>query len=204
MSCTIVGIKAARNTNTRRITLVMMKLRWVTRFLYSRSIIKPILRKLCWAAAPPELTATTPCFCSRCSCTGVSTIFCGGISIFFFNENIGQRWLGQLEQANDAAILQCRLHNQVGVQIGIKLHLNIVLPAFGHVNPWKSLKPASFRVVIELESCHMASLLAFDLTQATLDDTVSFIDDDDVLTEFFRLLQLMGGEDNRLAAPVHL
>src|SRR6266487_1341637 len=57
INCTIVGIKAARKTIARRITVVMMKLRAFTRFLYSRTIIKPILRRLFWAAAP-ELTAT--------------------------------------------------------------------------------------------------------------------------------------------------
>ncbi len=84
INCTIVGIKAARNTTTRRRMLVMMKLRWVMRFLYSRPIIRPILRRLCWAAAPPELTVTAPCSWMLRSCTGVSTGCRGIISFLFF------------------------------------------------------------------------------------------------------------------------
>src|SRR5260221_5857590 len=73
-SCITVGIKAARNTITRRSTLAMMKLRLFTRFLYARPIIKPILRRLFWAAAP-ELTATAPCCCPATFFSGVSTVF---------------------------------------------------------------------------------------------------------------------------------
>src|SRR6266849_3884133 len=79
-NCTIVGIKAARNTMTRRIMLVMIKLRWVTRFLYSRPIITPILRRVFWAAAPLELTATALCSCSERSGSGLSFGFFAMVS----------------------------------------------------------------------------------------------------------------------------
>ncbi len=86
-NCTIVGIKAARNTMTRRIMLVMIKLRWVTRFLYSRPIIKRILRGVFWAAAPLELTATALCSCSERSCSGMSTSFFAMVSFFLSSSN---------------------------------------------------------------------------------------------------------------------
>src|SRR6266516_8185878 len=79
-NCTIVGIKAARNTMTRRIMLVMIKLRWVTRFLYSRPIIKRILRGVFWAAAPLELTATALCSWALRSCSGLSISFFAMVS----------------------------------------------------------------------------------------------------------------------------
>src|SRR5712691_9236930 len=79
-NCTIVGIKAARNTMTRRILLVMIKLRWVTRFLYSRPIIKRTLRRVFWAAAPLELTATALCSWALRSCSGLSISFFAMVS----------------------------------------------------------------------------------------------------------------------------
>src|SRR5260370_24740013 len=68
--------------------LVMRKLRWVTRFLYSRPIIKRILRQLWSVAAPPELTVTDVCpcsgtFCAGVSLSGVATVFFGMVSFLF-------------------------------------------------------------------------------------------------------------------------
>src|SRR5713226_7161826 len=86
-NCTIVGIKAARNTMTRRIMLVMIKLRWVTRFLYSRPIIKRTLRGVFWAAAPLELTATALCSCSEGSYSGLSISFFAMVSFHLPSKN---------------------------------------------------------------------------------------------------------------------
>ena len=59
----MVGTHAPMTTSTRMTMVLMMKLRWVTRFLYSRPIIRPMLRGVFCLAAPPELTATLLCSC---------------------------------------------------------------------------------------------------------------------------------------------
>src|SRR5258708_4469431 len=49
----------------------------------------------------------------------------------FFDEDIGQRWLGQLETADDSAVVQRGFHDHIGVEVGLNVHLDVVLPAPG-------------------------------------------------------------------------
>ena len=120
---------------TRRIMLVMMKLRCVTRFLYSRPMIKRILRRVCWEAVPPEADRNGPLLLFRdvpflvfpqCSLPWFLFLFYAedrrwniwqGTRPHQFNEDIGQRWLGQLETADDAAVLQRGFYDHVGIKM---------------------------------------------------------------------------------------
>src|SRR5258706_2082321 len=120
------------------------------------------------------------------------------------NEDVGQRWLNYLETADDAAVLQRRLHNQVGIEVGLELHLNVVLPAFGDLHESLRIKPSGLGVIVELEACHVAPVLAFDLLHTALHHHLPLVDEHHVLTQLLDLLQLVGGEDDRLAASVYL
>ena len=66
------------------------------------------------------------------------------------------------------------------------------------------LQPGSLGIVVEFEAGHLASRLSFDLAHAALHDALPFVDNHDLLAEFLGLLQLVRGEDDGLAAPVHL
>ena len=120
------------------------------------------------------------------------------------DEDIRQRWLGQLVTADDATAAQRLFHDQVGVEVGPDLHLDVILPAPGHLHSRKLLQPARLRVVIELEPRGVAPVLAFDLAHATLNDGLPLVDDYHVLAQFLDLLQLVRREDDGFAPAVHL
>src|SRR6266487_5826958 len=101
-----------------------------------------------------------------------------------FNEDIGQGWLGQLETADDAAVVQRGLYDHVGVDVSRELHFDIVLPAFRDLHARQLLQPACLWIVVEFEAGHMAPGLSFDLAYAALDNALPLIDNHEILAQF--------------------
>jgi len=104
------------------------------------------------------------------------------------DEDVGQGRLCQFETANDSAVAQSCLDDQVWIEISLDLHFDVILSAFGHLHAFQCVQPGNLRVVIKLQACHVASVLTFDLAHAPCNDSLTFVDDQDIFAEFLGLL----------------
>jgi len=104
------------------------------------------------------------------------------------DKDVGQGWFGQFETADDTAMSQCLLDNQIGVQIRGYMHLYVILPAFRHLHSLQRIQPESFSIVIELQSCHVPAFLAFHFPHAPPDNGPTLINNQDIFTQFLDLL----------------